>query len=83
MHQFGEIFRGIFHHCQFVPNSSGIKITLNQSLLTQVCYKTQILAVSGRFWLFWAFIWLFVSEKAKKWAFYINATFKNQLEARK
>jgi len=54
MHQFGEIFRGIFHPCQFVPNSSGIKITLNQSLLTQLCYKTQILAVSGRFWLFLA-----------------------------
>jgi hypothetical protein len=69
MHQFGEIFRGIFHHCQFVPNSSGIKITLNQSLLTQVCYKTQILAVSGRFWLFWALIWLFCVRKSQKMGF--------------
>jgi hypothetical protein len=76
MHQFGEIFRGIFHHCQFVPNSSGIKIKLNQSLLTQVCYKTRILAVSGRFWLFlavsghfWALIWLFCVIKSQKLGF--------------
>ena len=80
MHQFGEIFRGIIHHCQFVPNSSGIKITLNQSLLTQVCYKTQILAASGCSGPWFGF---FVSEKAKNWAFYITAAFKNQLEARK
>jgi hypothetical protein len=75
MHQFGEIFRGIFHHCQFVPNSSGIKITLNQSLLTQVCYKTQILAVSGRFWLFWALIWLFCVRKSQKLGFLYNRCF--------